>query len=249
MQDIHSVGDLISAITHRVRSDGGVLWFRGHRSASWRVAPGICCGYANADERNFVHRFRARAGTRRAALPSYDSLGAWLSLMQHYGLPTRLLDWTRSPLIALYFAIEHYVSDRNAPREDALVWVLEPHVLNERDLGDEHTSSIEGGPCKPFLLPAFYHDAIEPGGVIAAMASEYDMRMFVQQGCFTIHSSREPLEDRQGRAAYLTALRVPAEHIDDIAFELDVSGIRRGDIFPDLDHLAAELRERFRPIV
>ena len=53
---------------------------------------------------------------------------SWLTLMQHYGLPTRLLDWSESPLVALYFALS---SDEDA-KADAAVWVLNPMKLNKK---------------------------------------------------------------------------------------------------------------------
>jgi FRG domain len=105
------VGDLINLVRERIAEDGRILWFRGHRSANWEVVPAIWreIKYTAAQERDLTNRFSTRAATRHQALPGYDDLPTWLSLMQHYGLPTRLLDWSRSPLVAAYFAIEAYL--------------------------------------------------------------------------------------------------------------------------------------------
>ena len=50
----------------------------------------------------------------------------WLSVMQHYGVPTRLVDLTKSPFVALYFAVR----DWDKP-EDAAIWAIAPHTLHE----------------------------------------------------------------------------------------------------------------------
>jgi hypothetical protein len=246
MAKVESIGELVDLITNRTREDNRVLWFRGHQSAKWNLQPAIRRGYANDDERNFTQRFRSRATIRYQNSPNYDDLAAWLSLMQHYGLPTRLLDWTRSPLIALYFALEKYIYETD-PVQNARIWILEPHILNEQDGFSDITPSIDAHMCRDMLRPAFYHQGEENDKVMAVMASETDMRMFVQQGCFTIHSYNGPLNKRKGHKNYLSSVLIPAEKVRQLAYEIDVCGFRKGDIFPDLEHLAQEFTGRFRP--
>ena len=247
MEAVESIGELVSALTQRIRTDNRVLWFRGHRCIEWTVQPFIQRGYDNTDERNFTHRFRSRARTRYPSAPEYDNLGAWLSLMQHFGLPTRLLDWTRSPLVALYFAVEAYTYNASMIPSDACIWILEPHRLNAIDVQIEYTPSIDSGMCKAMLSPAFDGTAEETGVVMAAMAAESDLRMFVQQGCFTIHSYRGSLSERENQTEYLSGFRIPAQRVRDLAKQLDVCGFRKGDIFPDLQNLADEFKGIFPP--
>ncbi len=109
-------------------------------------------------ERLIIRRFRERA------LPYLDFIPRtgwdWLALAQHFGLPTRLLDWTRNPLVALYFAVEQK-SDH-----DSAVYVLKgQNMLSTDDYPD------------PFRYPKvgkFVPDRITP-------------RITAQMGLFTVH--------------------------------------------------------------
>jgi hypothetical protein len=248
-QTASSLGALVDLLSARVAAERRIVWYRGHRSATWHVEPTIWRDSTPDDERNLTNRFRARASTRHQALPDYDDSAIWLSLMQHYGLPTRLLDWTRSPLVALYFAVEDYIYDRVVEPEDAVIWVLEPHILNQLEDFGQITPSIDAHMCEPMLKPAFTdRDAPETGKVLCAMAADKDVRMFVQQGCFTIHSDKTPLDKRAGCERYLTHITIPAQSVKHVAFEVDLCGFRKGDIFPDLGNLAAELKSRRVPV-
>jgi len=111
-------------------------WFRGHGNVSWSLVPnlyrartaiaGVGAGYYS--EAILLEKFRLRAPMFLERLPATD--WEWLFLMQHYGLPTRLLDWTESSLIALYFAIRDHTD-----KADAAVWVMNPWWLNCQTFG------------------------------------------------------------------------------------------------------------------
>ncbi len=59
----------------------------------------------------------------------------WISLAQHYRVPTRLLDWSENPLVALYFAVE-VDEDSNGAQVDGRVWALNPLQLNQSSYAD-----------------------------------------------------------------------------------------------------------------
>ena len=238
--EITNLGELVSYATDLCLSDNEIRWFRGHAEAQWAVQPSLWRDYNNDQERNFTNRFRSRAALRLPTAPSHNNYPAWLSLMQHYGLPTRLLDWSRSPLIAAYFAVSRYLTKDTTPA-DAVIWVLRPHYLNSLELNTDLTFPIDADTAREMLEPAF-RKRPENGKVLAVMAVEHDMRMFVQQGAFTIHSEPGGLNKREGHSRYLIPLLVKADSVGRMAAELHCSGFRRGDIYPDLTNLADELK-------
>lgn len=242
--EIETLADLINQISELRNQCRTVLWFRGQRDATWNVVPSVCRDGHKSRERNYVHRFRSRAGTRYANLPNHNDWALWLGLMQHYGLPTRLLDWSRSPLVAAYFALETYIYEHDSESADAAIWVLQPHDLNLSECGEEITPSLEARMCLPLVRPAFFHRHKETNQVLAVMASEHDLRMFVQQGCFTVHSDPTPMDLRQTGHRYLSKFIIPARAVRTLAREIELCGFRRGDIYPDLGNLASELKTR-----
>ena len=158
---IRTVSEMLDHLIQIGADKGRILWYRGHRQASWNVEPTICRGYEPIDERNFSHRFRSRASIRTLKAPNFDDIALWLSLMRHYGLPTRLMDWSRSPMVAAYFALECIIEDFKANTCDSVIWVLDPHIMNgiENVKGiKDLTPSIASGTCYPTLKGAFYDE-------------------------------------------------------------------------------------------
>ena len=125
--------------------DEGDWIFRGHANAEWRLETSLERATLKSlrptaegaeslkvrlnqqvSEGALLFDFQRRAHHYIAHTPADDEVVDWLALMQHYGAPTRLLDWTRSPYVALYFALE-----RAVPAVRCAVWAIESRWLNE----------------------------------------------------------------------------------------------------------------------
>ena len=121
-----SVNELVVAAVEIARGFGDTRpWWRGHVNESWNLVPSLY--RMQRSESNMNNRFRDLARARYdGECPEHRDLFGWLFLMQHYNLPTRLLDWTESPLIALFFATENPSADD----KDAEVWAIAPTKLN-----------------------------------------------------------------------------------------------------------------------
>lgn len=109
-------------------------WFRGQEDLAWPLVPGAFrrSKRNTVEETSSFYHFVLRADEEHRK--TNDSTFKWLTLMQHYGLPTRLLDWTESVLVGLYFA----TIDTKAGRgKNGALYVLDPRRLNHStDLGD-----------------------------------------------------------------------------------------------------------------
>lgn len=103
------------------------IWYRGHSRSTYTLTPSVFRVNDGKvfDEVSMFHHFQLRMSDyRKQNLTTFD----WLTLMQHYGLPTRLLDWTESILVALYFACNDY---QDEGKDDGTIYVLHARQLNK----------------------------------------------------------------------------------------------------------------------
>jgi len=108
--------DDFDAFVERAQLLPGRWCFRGQTEADWTLQTSLdrLSRRELSDGYDHYPRQRSEADTlgkfkevlQGSALPADDDLASWLSLMQHHGVPTRLLDWTFSPIVALFFALE-----------------------------------------------------------------------------------------------------------------------------------------------
>ena len=252
---VRDLSDLTREVEALVAETDLIWWFRGHSSSDWDLLPSARRGYTRGQERYFSNEFFVRAKLRHHSSPDDEDYAGWLALMQHYGLPTRLLDWTRSPLIAAFFATERFQRhseqfqlDPNVDATvDACIWAIAPSILNVEQGFEEYLLPLNAGQLAPLIRPSRKgEDSTDK--VAAAMAIETDLRMQMQQGAFTVHSSGTPLNLMDIGGKWLRKYVIPAKCVRSMARQLDLLGFRLGDLFPDLGNLATELKGRHRPV-
>jgi hypothetical protein len=168
------------------------LW-RGHANSSWLLQPEVFRLSRRGvpyHEISVIRDFMGHAESRRANCPPMSDRLGWLLLARHYGLPTRLLDWSSNPLVALYFAVG---DDTQASCEGCL-WAVVPGLVNEACIGDYRMiapdeATIETLLELPFLPASSDSKTAEywTEKVVFAGTREIDPRMLAQQASFSIH--------------------------------------------------------------
>jgi len=155
--------------------------------------------------------------------------------MQHYGLHTRLLDWTESILIASFFAAEKY------PEEDGVLWGLSPFLLNDNEIDQDVLLDPSVPHAKNIIRCAFGTQYSETEKIVALVAEEVDIRMLVQLSGFTIHSKKSALHKLNDWEKCLVRFEIPAAAKARLKKELRLCGITPSYLFPDLKNLANDI--------
>lgn len=230
------------------RGDEQPLWFRGHQDASWKLTPKIYRPeYLGTDENEIRNDFQSRAVQLIQGRMPADKW-EWYFLMQHYGVPTRLLDWTENALIALHFAIDNHPSDC-----DAGVWVLDPAWLNVKmRKGVEGAMLHDWYEAQPYLhdLEVAYEGKKVTASVPAAIEPPHvDRRLAAQSSRFVIFGTTKDM--MRTRAAYDDARKIgmvtiPQRLIEGLQEDLIHLGITSASVFPDIFGLCQEINCKFR---
>jgi FRG domain len=232
-------------------------WFRGQQRSYWTLRPKLyrdgayplAGSYDVEDE--IREEFIVRAPILSEVKPAGEDDWEWYFLMQHYGAPTRLLDWTEGALLALYFAVKD-----NPGYYDAAVWALDPYRLNLRSIRKEEVippSATGVRPrdkkvIRPWLPPRFERMAGLPKRPIAVFPTHIALRISTQRSCFTVHGTDIEGLDRlqNGQNPCLAKIIIPSFRAQTVRRELGTCGIDEATIFPDLDGLGRSLCTNWR---
>lgn len=264
---------------------GCEAWFRGHTRADYKLLPSLLRAFPQPDrgrgpkfskierrikesvvfkESDLFWEFSARARELHGVLDEdWDILFA----MQHYGTPTRLLDWTETLAVALYFAVlgvdetkpvdeqGNQIGDQKRFIPPPCVWVLNPYKLNE------HSWPITGGESD-MVAPVnlgwdekegeyyTYSDLLSIGRMdwdwpVSIYPRQRNARIHAQQAWFTIHGDeRLPLEKVPHNNKYLRPVRLEYSAIPAARSFLELAGINPYLLFSDLESLSLHLQER-----
>lgn len=256
------------------------LWFRGEpEQYSKPCTPSIYRSkkidgqekdYPRRAESGIFEAFRNGARVRHAPCPQHDDIAGWLSLMQHYRCPTRLLDWSTSPLVAAYNAS---LTSRDRPQDppdeepDGFIYGLAPLSLYywlpafQHDpmawptLGvgslvtpgfpPEETGRLQE-PDKTIaeLIYGVPYPGIESSEVVALVPAQIDLRMTMQQARFTIHgrgASIQKINDGVGLNQVLAGRAVKGSSKGELLKELERTGISESKLYPELEALGRDL--------
>ena len=256
---IHSLSDLIAQTTPEPdptsgrRRGTGV--YRGAAAATWPLLTsldqlgGAGRPHTKAELEEFILRSFIRYSRPYFASPPIND---WEVLVaaQHHGLPTRLLDWTYSPLVAAHFATVD-----PAVTTDRAVWRLDWKAVHRRFQLPELAlliQDLEGilGGARPFTPSALFamRDDVRPFACMLEPPS-LDARIVAQSAAFTLCSDkRQPFDrflEHHGLGDALTKLVIPAEEAGRIRDQLDLVSVDERRLFPDLDGVAAHLRRYY----
>jgi hypothetical protein len=248
---IRNLSDMEQIVQASLGRFGGTYpYWRGHANADWALVPEVFRLTTDGklyNEVSLIRSFVARAESRHSRCPPPDDKIGWMLLARHYGLPTRMLDWSESPLIALYFATQ------GPDDQDGCVWALLPGQVNANSIGDNRLVAL-GESILDSLLELTFHPGMSAQDekeklaaqwkekVVFTGSREIDLRMLVQHAAFSIHGDRTNLVDI---TPFKLKFIVPWTAKANLREVLRSFGITKRNLFPDLGALAEDLKRDY----
>ncbi|HEX4958486.1 MAG TPA: FRG domain-containing protein [Lacibacter sp.] len=236
-------------------------FYRGHSNASYLLLPGLYRGVKKHvkrisdelwyNESDLFYEFRSKATSlHKQQVSDWDIL----FFMQHHGVRTRLLDWTDSLGVAVYFALLNCNPASGSP----CIWIMNPYRFNEvfhhtRDLWDPQLLNFyknynkEGNSYSEFMLYENNGKIIPWDKPVALYPLRKAERLSTQSGYFTIHGNdSRPIETIVGkRQGLLYRVHIPKNAISGAVSFLESAGINQFSLFPDLDGLSKYLNKKY----
>lgn len=259
--EFHDAGPLLRFLQSSELANSRRWAFRGQTDAEWGLTPAIERlapepAFWNNAETRILRDFKERAHLYVRALPAIDDELSWLALMRHHGAPTRLLDWTKSPYVAAFFAASEATRDR-----PSAIWAIDQSAILREAVGlvcpdggglaARHPSAAVLGDTEWFI-PVFFRHTTVPlvAPVEPSMTNE---RQVIQQGIFLCSSSMQwgwgfetSLKHmlrgcEQSGTHWLYKLEIYPDARDSLLKELLRMNVSYATLFPGLDGFARSL--------
>jgi FRG domain len=197
----------------------GFSYFRGQGDKNWSLNAGYYRDtyFSGLHDEKFYRAIRKKRGLNSEI--ALEDLASDLIELQHYGFPTRLLDWTKNPLTALFFAC----SDTSQLKVDGAVYFFLPGILPQI-----HISRA---------LKSDWDHLGKPMTAAFTLPPETNSRIFSQEGCFVVQSKTGWPSDAF-QENNISQILIPAKHKIPILKELNKIGFHYAKLFPDLDGIA-----------
>jgi len=240
---ISNIKDLTEILQTDIEDYDQDVWYRGQSNFEWKLNPGIFRYSDEVSELTLMTRFKQSASLLINTNPKDDF--EWMFLMQHYGVPTRLLDWTESPLVALYFAVSG-----NDKETDSSLWMLKPIELNKKsNIKTKEKNFIPSFDDE--FLKSYNTDSINSNkrvelSPIATIASRNNPRIQAQLGTFTIHHLDQESIDDFCDSQVLLKYKIPKEAKEQLRKELDLLSINKFSLFPELSSIGEILKAKLK---
>ncbi len=238
-----AIEDINEKIINKISSNmvtKTTLWYRGQPNCEWPIFPSIYRNNNKKSEQVLCHSFYhgvTQILPEKIPKKSYDQ---WITIMQHYGLPTRLLDWSYSPLVALFFALENNKKYENC---DASITVIVPELLNEQQGFDPYIYPIDSNAAHNMLISAFDKRHNITNKILASFPISNDPRVYAQRAAFTIHDTDMEIR-KLCNDGFIFDIIIP--HTQKPLFRkiLSYLDIKESVLFPDISHIASQTIKR-----
>jgi hypothetical protein len=232
-----------------------------------RIADPVTVRRFSTIQNPLVRQFMSRAHQYVKDAPREDDEFEWLALMQHHGAPTRMLDWSISPRVAAFFAVEK--PPQGDPVDAPVIWAVNRRELVEDVQRETHAEDqtvppdqiakaeefLRTMPPDPYRPREIFslrrRNPFERPLVVPAQPFRMNERLRVQQGVFLrVNPPNWQFEDAlryvlakgtQGRARALHKLRIDPEGRLTLLKELHRMNISAESLFPGLDGFARSL--------
>jgi hypothetical protein len=259
---IRSLIDLFALLGKSQPGSDQINLYRGHPDKMHKLQPSI---FRRKEHRRVEKRIlRELIAIQPNEFRDDRTVFEQLVRMQHYGLPTRLLDLTYNPLVGLYFAcwkdekvdgellmfklrksgIKYFDSDTvscvanlsnlTGPQRDEIREIRDTVALKQSDVGERLLHFIKAE--KPYFLPRI--ELSDLRSILAVRPKQTNQRILAQQGAFLIFGLRTTLQDANNFGIQVVRTKVPASAKKKLLDELDGININASALFPEIESAA-----------